>query len=219
MDDFLMTLPERVAPAHTAIVVIDMQNDFCAKDGYLDSHSGVDEGANKALAGRIMDLVEAGRRAGTEIVWVQAIYDPKYMPPPFLVRRRERGIDAVCCAEGTWGAEFYEMSPKDDEIFIEKHRYSAFCGTRLDNILRVRGIKTVVVTGVATSVCVESTFRDAYNLGYYIVMPRDCVSGGIKDLHEATIKNVEIFFGDAPEGAGVIDIWANGRAANLKEAG
>ena len=126
MDDFLMTLPERVGSEHTAIVVSDMQNDFCAKDGYLDSHSGVDEGANKALAGRIMDLVEAGRRAGTEIVWVQAIYDPKYMPPPFLVRRRERGIDAVCCAEGTWGAEFYEMSAKDDEIFIENTATARF---------------------------------------------------------------------------------------------
>ena len=96
----------------------------------------------------------------------------------------------------------------DDEIFIEKHTYSAFAGTELDRILRFRGIQTLVMTGVATNVCVESTLRDGFFNGYYIVVPEDCVGSSAQNLHDATIENVRGTFGEVTSLADLTTILA-----------
>ena len=200
-------LEEILNPCHTAIVVVDMQNDFCAENGYIHATQGADMSGNRSLAERIGRLVKAGRTAGCEIVWVKAIYDHDLLPAPMLSKMLERGNGAVCCASGSWGADFYEISPENGEQVVEKRCYSAFHNTQMDDILRRRSIKSLIITGVATNVCVDSTLREAFFHGYYIVMPPDCVGSANMPLHEATIKSVEFIFGDVPESIKVIQMW------------
>lgn len=219
MQDILTTLETKADPAHTAIVVVDMQNDFCAEGGYIHDTVGADLSANGPLAKRIMDLVEAGRAAGVEVVWIQANYEPKYLSGQARAKLVERGIEAICCEGGTWGWEFFEVAPAEGELVVEKHTYSGFFGTELDRLLRFRGIRTLVMTGVATNVCVESTLRDGYFNGYYIVVPEDCVGSHAQDLHEATLKNVRMFFGEVTTAAAVKEAWAAAEPAKLKRAG
>jgi ureidoacrylate peracid hydrolase len=207
MVEVLHTLPERIDPAHTAIVVVDMQNDFCAEGGYVHKTKGGDMTGNGPLARRIMGLVDAGRAAGATVVWIQANYEPRYLSGQALLKKQERQIDSVCCAGGSWGWDFFEVKPKEGEIVIEKHSFSGFFGTELDRLLRFRGIRTLIFTGVATNVCVESTLRDGYFLGYYIVLVEDCCDSAAKTLHTATIENVRAHFGETPKASELVKIW------------
>ena len=94
-----------------------------------------------------------------------------------------------------------------DEMVVEKRCYSAFHNTQLDDILRRRGIRSIVMTGVATNVCVESTLREAFFHGYYVVMPPDCVGSANATLHEATIKSVDFIFGEIPQSSVIMRHW------------
>lgn len=207
-DGLLAGLEEILDPAHAAVVVVDMQNDFCAEGGYIHATQGADMTGNQALARRVGALVEAARRAGAAVFWIKAVYDHDLIPAPMLSRMLEKGKGAVCCASGSWGADFYEIAPAAGEPVIEKHCYSAFHATPLDDLLRRRGVRTLVMTGVATNVCVESTLREGFFRGYYIVMPPDCVGSANAALHEAAIASVELVFGHAPTGERVAGIWA-----------
>ena len=215
--DLLNGLGEILDPAHTAVVVVDMQNDFCADGGYIHTTQNADMSGNKPLSERIGKLVEAARDAGAMVVWIKAIYDHELLPAPMLSKFLEKGKGAVCCASDSWGSDFYEIAPNDDEFVVEKRCYSAFHNTQLDDILRRRGIRTLVMTGVATNVCVDSTLREGFFHGYYIVMPPDCVGSANVPLHEATIKSVEFIFGHIPESAEVMKVWAEARQAQAAE--
>jgi ureidoacrylate peracid hydrolase len=207
MVEVLKTLAERIDPAHTALIVVDMQNDFCADGGYVQMTKGGDMSGNGPLAKKIMGVVEQARASGTTVVWIQANYEPKYLSGQALLKRDERGINSVCCAGGSWGWDFFEVKPNDGEIVIEKHSFSGFFGTELDRLLRFRGIKTLVFTGVATNVCVESTLRDGYFLGYYIILAEDCCDSGARNLHDATVANVRAHFGDVRNAAEIMQVW------------
>ena len=220
MTEVLTTLPEILDPAHTAVVVVDMQNDFCAEGGYLHNNLKADMSGAVPLAGRITELVEAARESGAMVVWIMANYEPRYLSGQARAIIQKREIDSICCEGGTWGWELFEMSANDDEWMIEKHTYSGFQGTELDRVLRFRGIKTLVMTGVATNVCVESTLRDGYFNGYYIVLPEDCVASAAKELHDGTIMNVRRHFGEVVEsGAEITALWSDAAGGGLRRAG
>jgi ureidoacrylate peracid hydrolase len=111
--------------------------------------------------------------------------------------------------ENSAGAEFInELSPGKGEVTIHKHRYSGFKGTDLDMILRANDIRTCIVTGVSTNVCVESTFRDAFEHGYYIAVPSDGTASWSKELGEATLQNVTHRFGLVTTVDEIVRIWA-----------
>ncbi|MBV8536819.1 MAG: cysteine hydrolase [Alphaproteobacteria bacterium] len=205
--EVLRTLPARLDPAHTALLVVDMQNDFCADGGYIHKTRKADMSGMPALAQRISSLVEATRARGVATVWVRANYEPRFLSPQAILKREERPGGLVCCAGGSWGWEFFEVRPHPDELVIEKHSFSGFFGTELDRLLRYRGIKTLVMTGVATNTCVESTLRDGFFLGYYIVLVEDCCASTAAHLHQATLDNVRANFGDVRTAAALKDCW------------
>ena len=206
--EILRTLPARVDPAHTAVLVVDMQNDFCAEGGFIHKTRNADMSGSPALARRISSLVEAGRARGATIVWLQVNYEPRFLSPQAVLKFEERQQPGlVCCAGGTWGWEFFEIHPQADDLVIEKHSFSGFFGTELDRLLRFRGIKTLVMTGVATNTCVESTLRDGFFLGYYIVLVEDCCASALPQLHQATIENVRANFGDVRRAAELTECW------------
>jgi ureidoacrylate peracid hydrolase len=206
----LIEFPAVVDPGHSAVLVIDVQNDFCATGGHTEVNLGKDVADCQAVVEPIERLVAGARRAGAAIVWIKADYDRTYLSPPIHARQVARGIATAYCVSGTWGAEFYRVSPAEGDVVVEKHRHSAFIGTDLDQILRDRCIRTVIVAGVQTHVCIESTLRDASARGYYVVVPNDCVGSFDRDLHDKTLRCVEMHFGDVVPAADLLALWRRG---------
>ncbi len=220
MTEMLTTIEDLIRPEHTALLVIDMQNDFCAEGGYIDKVVKADLSGCEGVAAAINRLVDTARAAGVAIVWIRANYEPRYLADPMRTRNASRDpTNAVCCEGGTWGYDFWRMTPRDGEFFVEKHRYDAFLGTPLDDILRNNGIRTLVTTGVVTNVCVELTLRAGFFRGYYIVVPEDAVGSSHKDLHDATLKNVRMYYGTVTDAAALAGMWGAAAKHGLRKAG
>lgn len=182
----LIGLDQQVGPGHAALLVIDMQNDFCDEKGFLARERGYDVSACKGVAARIGALAAAARSAGMPVVFIRSLYDFKYLSEPHRVKRGVEG----CCMEGSWGVDYFVIAPEAGDPVVTKHSFSGFFGTDLDEMLRARGVRTLVVTGVATNVCVDSTLRDGFFRGYYIVLVEDCVASNSKAGHEGTLATV-----------------------------
>lgn len=195
MSEILLELEQKVRPAHTAVLVVDVQNDFCAPGGYWDT-TGTDIQPVQRMVQRLVRFLDAARRAGVHVIFIQAIYDEPYRSPVQKERHIRRfGSVLETCQSGTWGAEFYEVKPAAGEIVVRKHRYSAFHGTELDLVLRSQGIRTLVLTGVATNVCVESTAREGFMRDHYVVLVDDCTAARTEAFHRSAVANIEAFFG------------------------
>ena len=205
--DLLTDLQSVVDPSHTAVLVIDVQNDFCAPGGHTEVNLGKDVADCQAVVDPIVRLVASARRAGAVVIWVKADYNRTYLSPPIHARQVARGVANAYCVSGTWGADLYRVSPENGDIVIQKHRHSAFIGTELEQILRDRGIRTVVFAGVQTHVCIESSLRDASARGYYVVVPGDCVGSFDRDLHDKTLRCVEMHFGDVVGSNDLLELW------------
>lgn len=208
MGEILKTVEHQLRPAHTALFVVDMQNDFCAPEGYQARRRGHDVSQCKTIAQNIDTLAGACRAAGMPVFWIRAVYDFKYLNDAQRTKRGEEG----CCLEGSWGADFYEIRPEAGEPVIDKHSFDAFEGTDLDAQLRSRGVKTLIMTGVATNVCVDSTLRDGFFKGYNIVVAEDCVGSNNKAGHEGTLTTVRTNFGSVMPSAEIAALFAT-RAA------
>ncbi len=189
----LKTFDERVDPAHTALIIIDMQNDYCAPGGASDRHSGQAERFQKIIPPN-KALLEEARRCGALPVFVQMGFEPYALynsGADLLMRAKKFGLEAVAI-KGSWGHEVVdELAPLPHEIRLEKHRSSAFQGTDLDLLLRSNGIHNVVVTGVVTHGCVYCTTIDAIMADYYTTLCRDCVMTTRDDLHNAALLVME----------------------------
>ncbi|OVZ60309.1 hypothetical protein CDO44_09450 [Pigmentiphaga sp. NML080357] len=220
MSNILRTLAEKVQPRHTALLVVDMQNDFCAQGGYLQrtrAESGrhpiqVDE--NAAIADRIGVLADEARRAGATVAWLRSVYDFKYLADAHVAMRDGEG----CCMEGSWGADFFRIHPRDGDIVVDKHTFSGFHETGLHAQLLARGIRTLVMTGVATNVCVDSTLRHGFFLGYHIVVAEDCVGSGNPVGHEGTLSTVRVNFGEVTTSAELLRLFGRNAAADALPA-
>jgi ureidoacrylate peracid hydrolase len=173
------TLAEKLDPACTALVVIDMQNDFCHPDGFY-GRRGMDVSHMPAVATQISALVAEARRLGLLILWVRANYDDIVLGSPMSEVLNRPGRTSGSCLAGSFGADWFgELRPRDaaNEAIVTKHRYSAFWDSPIDLYLRSNGIETVVMCGVSTDVCVESTARDAFFRNYFVVVAEDaCAS-------------------------------------------
>ena len=194
----IANLLDRIDPAHTAILFIDMQKDL-VYDGFLCDQAGRDLAATRSVIPTMARLLAAARSSGALVCHVGFWTLPEHASDsgPWLAQRRRSTYSSdVLCIADTEGAEFIdELAPVPGELVIHKHRYSAFKGTDLDMTLRSRGIKTVITTGVSTNVCVESTLRDAFETGYYVCIPSDATASWDMSLHESTLQTVNHRFG------------------------
>ena len=206
----LKTLEDRVDPRHTALVIIDMQKDFCV-DGFATSKVGRPLDAAKSIIPNLRNLLAAARASGVLVChvgfWTFADYESDSGPWLAQRRRATYASDKIAMA-GSEGAEFIdELKPLDSEITIRKHRYSAFKGTDFDMLLRAHDIRTIVPVGVSTNVCVESTLRDAFEYSYYVCVPEDGAASWDMELHAATLKTVNARFGLVTRCAEIEAIW------------
>lgn len=210
------TIAELIEPKSTALLVIDVQNDFCASGGITDSHTKLPK-EYAPMISTISSLINGARDSGALVVYVQNTFLPNlrsHSPAWLRWVAKAHGISDYkhlpqLTLEGTWGHDFVdEIKPLPNDIVIKKHRASAFIGTDLDMILRSNGIKTVVLVGVVTPGCVESTARDASFFDYFVVVVEDGVGCPRADLHEASMTLLTWRF-DVISSSEVLSMWRN----------
>ena len=183
---FFSDLGEIVAPAHTALLVVDMQNDFVATRGHF-ARFGRDVTRIQAIIPPIRELLETARRAGVLIIYTRQLTLPDLASdtPAWVYFKTRDGKSPDYTLRGTWGAEFVdELAPAPDVQIIEKFRPSAFHRTKLDETLREHGIQSVVVAGCLTQGCVQATVTDASYHDYYAVVAADAVQSTSAALHD-----------------------------------
>ena len=215
-------LTERTATEHTALVVVDVQNDFCSEGGLINQLGGTLTLAKQMLP-RLRALIEHARANAVKVVYIKNRNRPDgaYNSPSDLARRLETYAEEhnlLITLEGSWGEEVVaEVAPKPGEVIVYKHRPDAFERTDLDLVLRSNGVKSVVITGTATFACVESTARRALMKDYYVTVVEDCVSATEEDLHHASLKVMRAFFGSGcvRKSEEVLEVW-NRALANAR---
>lgn len=179
-----------VVPEEAALLVVDPQNAFCHPDGTL-GRSGVDVAPLAAVVPSIARLVRLCEARGIPAIYTRHtnhLVDKgrdRHRITPHTAKRA-----TVACQPGSWDAEFVEelhplIAPAAH--VLEKHRWSAFYGTRLDPLLRVLGTRLLIICGTTTNACIDTTVRDAYMRDFDVVVPRDCVAGVRQDWHQAAV--------------------------------
>jgi len=199
-----------IAPGRTAVLIIDMQVDFAAPHGVL-GRFGVDMGLLEPALAAAEQLVSEARAAGVPVIFVGLFTTLESDSPAWNERIRRRGgdpdTDAALCRVGTLGADFYGPQPIEGELVIEKTRYSGFLGTDLDARLKALGVDTLVVGGVTTECCVDSTVRDAFNLDYHVFVAADACAAYEADLHAASLKAMALNSAILTDTAAVASVW------------
>lgn len=188
--------------ADPALVLVDLQRDFCSPEG---AH-GTD--AEMTGAGRPADAVSAAsefleryRASGRTPILIRTIHDEATTSPLWEQKYDDRPTP---CRPDTDGAEFASgLGVEADDVVVTKHRYSAFHETPLEMILRSNDISEVLIGGVAANVCVESTVRGAFDRGYAVSVLEDCTGSTEPDLRAATLQNVAAHFGTVRESTDV----------------
>jgi len=192
----------------SAVIVVDMQNAFASKGGMFDL-SGLDISGAHGVIDVLKGLLDVARQASMKVVYLQMGYDEalttsggpdspnSHKELALLLMKKRPELKGKVLTEGQWDWKVVEeLKPQPEDLLVNKTRYSGFCGTPLDSLLRTRGIKTLFFTGIATNVCVESTLRDAFFLDYWPILLRDAtMQAGPPLLQEATIQNVELALG------------------------
>jgi ureidoacrylate peracid hydrolase len=211
----LGSLAEKVNPAHSALLVIDMQNDFCATGG-LVSRDGRDISQAQQMAARLPAFIDAARAAGVLVVFIRCLYTTEtnvYLSDVWLeqaARKREGGYTRIpVCCDGEWNGAFYgDLQPKKGDVVVTKHRYSAFHNTDLDLVLRSNGVRSVILTGVVTNVCVETTAREAFVRDYYVVAVEDGCAAYVAADHVQSMSNIDRFFGQVAQTHEICALWS-----------
>jgi ureidoacrylate peracid hydrolase len=208
-------LEQLVRPSTTAILVVDVQNDFCRPDGALGK-AGADTQAAMDMLPNLQKLLGGARASGTPVIFIQTIHETETDSDAWT--SRSDGKVAACCLKNTWGAEFTEVAPLSNEPVVIKHRYSAFINTRLDSILRTLHTETLIMTGVASHVCVESTARQGFMMDYNIVFLADCSAAYSDSEHQGALNNIRKHFGMVATADDVLCAWATEDTARRRAA-
>ncbi|WP_394560198.1 cysteine hydrolase family protein [Aquipseudomonas alcaligenes] len=185
----------------TALIVIDMQRDFCAPGGYADQ-AGLDIGLLRAPIPAIQALLDAARGRGLLVLHTREGHRPDLSDLPEPKRRRAENAGAPIGSQGPLGKLLVrgeyghdlidELQPLPGEPVIDKPGYSAFAATDLELLLRNRGITDLIICGVTTEVCVSSTLRSAVDLGYACTLVSDACGSGYPELHAAALAMVDV---------------------------
>lgn len=220
--ELVSSLPQKVHPSRAVLVTVDVQNDFFHDAGYL-GELGAPLGTIQAMVPKLEELLEAARGAEVPIVHVISYHDEVYASVVVTEQKLRNGHDltedgrerrdAPYCVRGTFGADFYGIKALPGEEIVVKYRYSSFQGTSLDMLLRSWGSQTVILTGAATNVCVESTARDVYSHDYYLVMVEDCTATTSEEDHKYALRMIDTYFGEVAKADDIIAAWNSGEGA------
>lgn len=178
-------VPER-SPPKTAVLVVDMQYDFVAEDAPVKCRNA------KKIVEPIRSLLKTARKRGVPVIYLKEVHRANWVDIGV-----EREKEPLHCMEGTEGVEIVEeLTPKEGDYVIEKRRYSGFYGTDLELLLRCLKVDTLIITGVATNLCVRATCEEAKFRDYHIMVPRQCVAGTSIESHECTLSDIQSYYGE-----------------------
>jgi len=218
-------LAELVDPGHSALIVVDMQRDFCVP-GWAFDQLGVDISMYPPMIPRLARLIQGARAAAVPIVYIQMTTLPnRLIESPAQIRFNMRmqfatngGEPITYTADGSKGQGIIdELAPLDGDLIVKKYRSSGFWGTNLDMLLRSNGIQSVVMTGCTTEGCVESTARDALFNDYYVVIAEDCVASDDPKQHDASLFLMRHRF-DISTADEIVGVWAGRPSAAARDA-
>lgn len=198
----------------SAVLVIDMQNDFGSPGGMFD-RAGIPIAPICAIVPNVARVLDAARVTGLKIIYVKMGFRPDLSnmgakDSPNRKRHEDMGVGQMAAAEGRqwrtliregWGTDIVDaLKPHASDLTVWKHRYSAFYDTDLHALLQDARIKHLIVTGCTTSICVDSTVRDAFYRDYHCVLLADCMAEPIahntpRSNHEATLLAMQLLFG------------------------
>ncbi len=196
----------RLDPARTAVLIVDMLNEFCKPGGAMVLPG------YELLVPPQRRLIEAARRVRCPILFIVDSHRANVRQDREFLKRTPH------CLEGSWGARVIdELEPREDDIYVVKRRYSAFFNTDLDLTLKDLGIEGVVVAGVVTNICVRSTVHDAFFLGYTVVVPEDCVAATGPREQASSLYDIATHFGTVCDSSQVIAALLQGSAIVNRE--
>src|SRR5918994_7695712 len=196
---FQATFPSgrKVVPA---LIVVDMQNGFVSKGGSYDK-LGMNTSNYREIIPKLKDLMEFCRRMEIPVFYTEAVKEASGIDVltkvhNFLPKSRQERHKVPICIRGTWdGVTIDELKPKENEPVVIKRRDSAFQDTELRVWLQAEGINLLVFTGIDTSICVETSLREGFNMGYDVAIISDATASGDKRHYETTLERVRDYYG------------------------
>ncbi len=206
-----------IPPASSALLIIDMQRDFCSPGGYAD-RAGLDIDPFRAIIPNIRNLRAAAREVGMLTIFTREGHLPDLSdcPAQKLARSKQAGAEigtpgplGKLLVRGEYGQDIIdELAPSGDDVVIDKPGYSAFPGTALALVLAENKIRQLILCGVTTEVCVHSTLRDAIDRGFYCVTIADSCASAYPKLHAAAMEMIGVeggIFGEVWDAATVLE--------------
>jgi nicotinamidase-related amidase len=196
------TLQDQLKGQRCALLIIDMQNDFTSESGLL-AQRGRDPALARGIIDKVNQLVDIARQAGQLVVWVATSHSFQEALPNYLavhlrdLPENKWTPEQLLVSEGAEGAEWHKdiTARLPAEPLVTKNMYSAFRGTRLKQILDANGIRSLVLAGCNTNVCIHSTATDAFFDGYYPILCEDACATSSVEIHDAIISTHRIFYG------------------------
>jgi ureidoacrylate peracid hydrolase len=176
------------------LIVVDVQNDFCHSQGVFGKRNKDLSHVENAI-NNLLSFIDQWRQSNLPVIFIRTLHSNWTDSEPWLERLGGAAREMLICRPNTWGAEFYKVEPQLSDFIVTKHRFSGFVGTDLDLVLRSKGIETLLMTGVVTNVCVETTARDGFDLDYRIILVEDCCGAFSPEEHVSTVTNIHKYFG------------------------
>lgn len=210
------TFEEIVDPKHTALIVHEMLNDFCHKDG---AYSATIPGNTlvrdvPGLIGPTVNLVNEARQAGVKVIYVgwTNYPDNSSRSDPEIQESYKSIMDGTyimqrCLFEGTWGHDVIEeLKPQEGDLVLNKYKRDAFAGTSLESILQWNGIKTFIIVGIGVHIGIVPTVSNGVNKGYFVVTPEDCMINNDPEWQEVAMKFLNMW-GITRPSTELIEAW------------
>jgi len=203
-----------------ALIVVDMQNSFCADDGGCGKTGLPIQNLQKAIDPCVR-LVAAARAAEVPVIFTRYVYRPDYADGGVMIKHLIPELrDVGALQAGTWDIEIVpKLTPEDGDFIIDKNRPSSFYATNLETMLNGLDVESLVVCGVTTNCCVESTVRDASHRDYKTFVVQDAVAELDEERHEVALRSMDMLFADLKTVNDVEIAWGvhNSTAATAAE--